>query len=106
MTEFRKENTHRSVTEQQVIDVLNKHGNANNLAYFEPVYKELFPELPNQEELILVWDREKNDNNHEDWLHFHRINEFGQVVTMCPSSGIIHTWDNFRRQTPAERGEG
>jgi hypothetical protein len=98
--------TERTVTEQQVIDAMNKYGSQEPIGHFAFIYDELFPELPKVGELILVWDKEKNNNNHEDWLHFHRINEFGHVVTMCPSSAIIHIWKHYRRQTPAERGEG
>jgi hypothetical protein len=98
--------TERTVTEQQVIDAMNKHSSRHDAFYSSNVFDELFPELPNQGELILVWDKEKNDNNHQDWLHFHRINELGNVVTMCPSSAIIHVWQHYRRQTPSERGEG
>jgi hypothetical protein len=98
--------TERTVTEQQVIDAMNKFAPETSLGHYGILFDELFPELPNQGELILVWDKEKNDNNHQDWLHFHRINELGNVVTMCPSSAIIHVWQHYRRQTPSERGEG
>jgi hypothetical protein len=98
--------TERTVTEQQVIDVFNIAVPLDQRIFLNLIFSELFPELPNQGELILVWDKEKNDNNHQDWLHFHRINELGNVVTMCPSSAIIQVYQHYRRQTPAERGEG
>jgi hypothetical protein len=98
--------TERTVTEAEVIAAMNKHISKNKNDSYHVIFDELFPELPKVGELILVWDKEKNDNKHEDWLHFHRINELGNVVTMCPSSAIIHVWQHYRRQTPAERGEG
>jgi hypothetical protein len=98
--------TERAVTEQQVIDVLNKHGNANNLAYFEPVYKELFPELPKAGELILVSDNVINCSS-TLWQRFKEFDSKGWAVVN--NGGHLEEdiiWKNYRRQTPAERGEG
>jgi hypothetical protein len=88
--------TERTVTEQQVIDALKKY------LSFKDTVSELFPELPKEGELILVW----HDGHHEnaEWYKFDKIDS-GLIFVITPY-GNRESFDNYRRQTPAERGEG
>jgi hypothetical protein len=97
--------TERTVTEQQVIDAMNKYGSQEPIGHFAFIYDELFPELPKPGELILVWDNCKDDEI-EDWMRFEKLSNDGNVMTRCNKSGVGHLFQNYRRQTPAERGEG
>jgi hypothetical protein len=77
--------------------------NKNNDAWFEVIWDELFPELPKFNELILVWDVGSKEGN--TWRPFHHFNNEGRAVVSY-LDGSLCEWDNYRRQTPAERGEG
>jgi hypothetical protein len=93
--------TERTVTEQQVIDAMNKHGIEHRMAYFEVIWDELFPELPKLGELILAWD-----NNQPDCKNWYEFSGFadGNIGVINYDDDILY-FDNYRRQTPAERGE-
>jgi hypothetical protein len=95
--------TERTVTEQQVIDAMNKHGIEHRMAYFEVIWDELFPELPKANELVLIWD--KGSTTVGGWLPFVGISGDGRVIVL-DDDGNDELWDEYRRQTPAERGEG
>jgi hypothetical protein len=95
--------TERTVTEQQVIDVLNKYGLTTNLKTINLIFLELFPEQPKLGELVKVWNGGLDGN--KGWGIFLYIDKDGQVCTE-DECGDEWLWDNYRRQTPAERGEG
>ena len=89
--------TERTVTERQVREAMNKSSK------YDCIIKELFPELPKAKELIQVSD---NCNpTVKDWYPFVGINNDGLVIVL-DEDGMEESWDNYRRQTPAERGEG
>jgi hypothetical protein len=87
--------TERTVTEKQIIAAMN-----NNCTY-KDIISELFPELPNFGELVLVWD----DNQPESpgWYEFREFAD-GNIGVINYDDDILY-FDNYRRQTPAERGE-
>ena len=87
----------RTVTEQQVIDAINKHSR------YKDIIKDLFPELPKVGELILCWD--DNQDNCKIWCDFNGINNKGKANAI-DDEGDEESYDNYRRQTPTERGEG
>jgi hypothetical protein len=87
----------RTVTEQQVIDAMNKHSELSN------VYSELFPDRPKAGELIEVVDNGRYWI--KKWYPFVGIDDYGRVIVL-DEDGEEELWDNYRRQTPAERGEG
>jgi hypothetical protein len=95
--------TERTVTEQQVIDAMNKYGSQEPIGHFEFIYDELFPELPKENELVLIWD--KGSTTVGGWLPFVKIRDDGRVIVL-DQDGNDELWDEYRRQTPAERGEG
>jgi hypothetical protein len=95
--------TERTVTEQQVIDAMNKYGSQEPIGHFEFIYDELFPSLPKLGELVKVWNGGLDGN--KEWGIFLYIDKDGQVCTE-DECGDEWLWDNYRRQTPAERGEG
>jgi hypothetical protein len=90
--------TERTVTEQQVIEAMNKHSELSNM------YDELFPELPKFGELVLVWDGGRKAAG-KTWRAFHHFNNEGRAVVSY-LDGSLCEWDSYRRQTPAEKGEG
>jgi hypothetical protein len=89
--------TERTVTEQQVIDAMNKHSVPSS------VYSELFPDLPKVGELIKVCDEYQKAGG--EWFPFVKINDDGYIIVI-DIDGEEELWDNYRRQTPVERGEG
>jgi hypothetical protein len=95
--------TERTVTEQQVIDAMDKFASQNILGHYGIIYDELFPELPKFNELIFVWDGNSKEGN--TLRPFHHFNNEGRAVVSF-LDGSLCEWDNYRRQTPAERGEG
>jgi hypothetical protein len=95
--------TERTVTEQQVIDAMNKFASQNILGHYGIIFDELFPELPKANELVLVWD--KGSTTVGGWLPFVKIRDDGRVIVL-DEDGKDELWDEYRRQTPAERGEG
>jgi hypothetical protein len=97
--------TERTVTEAEVIAAMNKYGSQKPIGHFEFIYDELFPELPKANELILCWNGEQN-NDDQHWMPFVKLTASGNVIAKFPYSGIIYNWEHYRRQTPAERGEG
>jgi hypothetical protein len=96
--------TERTVTEQQVIDAMNKYGSQEPIGHFAFIYDELFPELPKVGELIKPWDHKLEPDIHT-WRPFHGISENGNVQTLSDIDCVVE-WLYYRRQTPAERGEG
>jgi hypothetical protein len=101
--------TERTVTEQQVIsalvNVFKPNLGVQHMQYFitTGLLKELFPELPKVGELILCGDKGPSKGV-EDWQRFKKLHENGKIIT--EANGFTYTWDFYRRQTPAERGEG
>ncbi|MFT5452866.1 MAG: hypothetical protein ACI9N9_002364 [Enterobacterales bacterium] len=94
----------RTVTEQEVIAALNKHAAAWTIPDYALVFNELFPELPKANELILVWDNPCQESE-GTWLPFHSLTDEDRVYVLY-NDGRVVGFDNYRRQTPAERGEG
>ena len=95
--------TKRTVTEQQVIDAMNKYVSLQKKALFNELFEALFPELPKAGELIQVSD---NCNpTVKDWYPFAGINLDGLVIVL-DDDGMEEYWENYRRLTPAERGQG
>jgi hypothetical protein len=92
----------RTVTEQQVIDAMNKYGSQEPIGHFEFIYDELFPELPKAGELVFVWDN--GEIGRGGWFPFVEL-DCG-VVMVTDLFGDKESWDNYRRQTPSEKGEG
>jgi hypothetical protein len=98
--------TERTVTEQQVIDAMNKYGSQEPIGHFEFIYDELFPELPAHNELIKVWNGQIEPKEDEVWRRFRKISVDGYPLTYFGTEYHGVAWINYRRQTPAERGEG
>jgi hypothetical protein len=92
----------RTVTEQQVIDAMNKHISKNKNDSYHVIFDELFPELPKLGELILCWD--DNQDNCKTWCDFNGINNNGKANAI-DDEGDEESYDNYRRLTPTERGE-
>jgi hypothetical protein len=96
--------TERTVTEQQVIAALEKLGHtAYQLTITANIMIELFPKLPKMGELVLTSD--KGSTSVGGWLPFVKIRDDGRVIVL-DEDGNDELWDNYRSQTPAERGEG
>ena len=94
----------RTVTEQQVIAAFNKHC-PNLIPQYRIIFSELFPEQPDPPlvgEVIRVWNISLDGA--EGWGNFLYIDKDGQVCTE-DECGAEWLWDNYRRQTPTERGE-
>jgi hypothetical protein len=98
--------TERTVTEQQVIDAMNKFAPDTSLGHYGILFDELFPELPAHNELILVWVDEELPENIDRWYKFEAFRSDGSVDVRHPTTNYRCNFDNYRRQTPAERGEG
>jgi hypothetical protein len=100
--------TERTVTEQQVIDAFNKPLPLDERVCLNAIFEKLFPELPKVGELIWVW----NGNGATDegaWRKFFSLDAHGNILTKGVYGDYCEwdcEWDNYRRQTPAERGEG
>jgi hypothetical protein len=97
--------TERTVTEQQVIDAMNKFASQNILGHYGIIFDELFPELPKVGELILVSDGDLDCLN----SYWRQFKEFDNGFVVVNSGGHLEAdiiCKNYRRQTPAERGEG
>mgnify|MGYP000320440069 CR=1 FL=1 len=92
----------RTVTEQQVIDAFNMAVPLDERMSLGLIFNKLFPELPKAGELILCWD---DLSDYRDWCYFDSINNDGKANTI-DYEGDEESYDNYRRQTPAERGEG
>ena len=92
----------RTVTEQQVIDAMNKYVSLQKKALFNELFEALFPELPKVGELILCWD--DNQDNCKTWCNFNGINNNGKANAI-DDEGDEELYDNYRRLTPQERGE-
>jgi hypothetical protein len=96
--------TERTVTEAEVIAALEKLGHtAYQLTITANIMIELFPELPKVGELILCWD--ENEPDQKNWCCFVGISNDGRSIAI-DHEGDEEPWDNYRRLTPAERGEG
>jgi hypothetical protein len=98
--------TERTVTEQQVIDVFNMAVPLDERMSLGLIFNKLFPELPAHNELVKVWNGKVEPEKYEAWRRFKKISASGTVITYFGSAGQENQWDNYRRQTPAERGEG
>jgi hypothetical protein len=96
--------TERTVTEQQVIDAFNKHVPLDERLCLNSIFHELFPELPKVGELIKPWDT-KTEPDIDRWRRFHGISKTGIIETLS-DKGCVIQWLYYRRQTPAEKGEG
>jgi hypothetical protein len=95
--------TERTVTEQQVLNAMNKRVPQKDMIIINEIFDELFPELPKVGELVLTWD--KGSDSTGGWFPFVKINDDGRVVVL-DYDGDDELWDSYRRQTLAERGEG
>ncbi|MFT5451722.1 MAG: hypothetical protein ACI9N9_001208 [Enterobacterales bacterium] len=95
--------TERTVTEAEVIAAMNKHSSRHDAFYSSNVFDELFPELPKVGELVKLWD--SGDPNLGFWDKVLGFNVDGHVIIMG-EEGDDESWNSYRRQTPAERGEG
>jgi hypothetical protein len=97
----------RTVTEQQVIKAIanafKERLGAQCLQHSltTGLLKELFPELPEVGELVLVWDDDQKSCG--NWFHFIEI-DCG-VIMVTDHDGDKESWDNYRRQTAIEKGE-
>jgi hypothetical protein len=98
--------TERTVTEQQVIDVLNKRAPSKDMIIINEIFDELFPELPNHKELVKVWNDDKEPIANVLWRPFKEMSSNRRAITYFSQGSMGVEWENFRRQTPAERGEG
>jgi hypothetical protein len=96
--------TERTVTEQQVIDAFNMAVPLDERMSLGLIFNKLFPELPKRGELIKPWDHKLEPDIHR-WRPFHGISENGNVQTLSDIDCVVE-WLYYRRQTPAERGEG
>ena len=92
----------RTVTEQQVIDAMNKYVSLQKKALFNELFEALFPELPKAKELVLCWNGAIDEG---EWLKCFSFDADGNILTKN-EYGDHCEWENYRRQTPAERGEG
>jgi hypothetical protein len=95
--------TERTVTEQEVIDAFNMAVPLDERMSLGLIFNKLFPELPKANELVLIWD--KGSDSVGGWFPFVKIRDDGRVIVL-DYDGNEELWDNYRRQTPAERGEG
>jgi hypothetical protein len=95
--------TERTVTEAEVIAAMNKRAPSKDMIIINQIFDELFPELPKANELVLIWD--KGSTTVGGWFPFVEIRDDGRVIVL-DEDGNDELWDNYRRQTPAERGEG
>jgi hypothetical protein len=99
--------TERTVTEQQVIKAManafKERLGAQCLQHSltAGLLKELFPELPEAGEVVLVWDI--GENSRGEWFPFVELDR--GVVMVTDSDGDIASWDFYRRQTAIEKGE-
>ena len=105
--------TERTVTEAQISLAIDKHlincgplKHKNDLLQYRQFFDELFPELPTHNELVKVWNGKVEPEKYEAWRRFKKISASGTVITYFGSEGQENQWDNYRRLTPAERGEG
>lgn len=89
------------ITQQELHDVFHKH-----FASFPNLYRlminELFPERPKLGEIIRVWDDDENSYSFRELACF---NSDGTVVCSLIGGTLTMPYKNYRRQTPAERGE-
>ena len=94
--------TERTVTEKQIRDALkNRNLNPEHMD-FKRVLKDLFPQLPQVGEVVLVWDNGVKGGQGE-WFPFVEL-DCG-VVMVTDRDGDKESWDNYRRQTAIEKGE-
>jgi hypothetical protein len=98
--------TERTVTEKQVIAAINKHISKNKNDSYHVIFDELFPELPAHNELVKVWNDEKEPIANVLWRPFKEMSSNGRAITYFSQGSMGVEWENYRRQTPAERGEG
>jgi hypothetical protein len=98
--------TERTVTEQQVVDVFNIAVPLDQRIFLNLIFSELFPELPAHNELVKVWNNDELLENNNQWYLFQKLNSDGSVHVRYPTTTDRYDFDNYRRQTPAERGEG
>jgi hypothetical protein len=96
--------TERTVTGKQVVDAIEKLNIDTPIAM--GLLKELFPERPNHNELIKVWDGSTEPEDNEVWRRFKKMAPDGDAITYVGAGPMGLRWDNYRRKTPAERGEG
>jgi hypothetical protein len=97
--------TERTVTEQQVIDAFNMAVPLDERMSLGLIFNKLFPEPPKVGELILVSDGDLDCLN----SYWRQFKEFDNVFVVVNSGGHLEAdiiWKNYRRQTPAEKGEG
>jgi hypothetical protein len=91
----------RTVTEQQVIDAFNMAVPLDERMSLGLIFNKLFPELPKEGELVLVWDEIPEGS---DWQTVISIS--GNEIETLSFDGEHYKSCNYRRQTPAEKGEG
>ena len=99
--------TERTVTatKAQIKDLMYKCGLLSTkleLEQYQNFFDELFPELPKVGELLLCWN---GDTEEKEWRKFLIFDKDGYACTR-DDNGTQYIWDNYRRLTPAERGEG
>tara|TARA_R110000851_G_C13000138_1_gene558220 strand:- start:867 stop:1160 length:294 start_codon:yes stop_codon:yes gene_type:complete len=96
--------TERTVTDTQFREAINKRVHLDERIALNMIFDELFPELPKVGELIWVWN--SNDATDEGaWRKFFSLDAHGNILTKGVY-GDYCEWDNYRRLTPAEKGEG
>jgi len=92
----------RMVTEEAIRSTLQRI--TPDELMVQKVVDELFPEpAPKVGEIIQVWDSVYH--GHKVWLSFVTFNIKGEAV-VTTHDGKKKEYDTYRRQTPAERGEG
>jgi len=96
----------RTVTEQQVIAAFNKHC-PNLIPQYRIIFNDLFPEMeapepPKVNEIIFVWDSVFAENG--EWRPFLKFYNDDRIIVI-DVDGEEEFWNNYRRQTPTERGE-
>ena len=86
---------------------MNKYVSLQKKALFNELFEALFPELPKVGELIKPWDGDEEPDL-TIWRTFHGVTAIGVVQTSYFDGDFesLTEWDNYRRQTPAERGQG
>jgi hypothetical protein len=98
-----------TLTKQQIKGLMYKCGLLSTKLYLEQYrefFDELFPELPAHNELILVWVDHEIPENIDRWYQFEKLNSDGSVDVWHPTTKYRYNFDNYRRQTSAEKGEG
>jgi hypothetical protein len=92
----------QTVTKKQVREALTATCHTT-IAIDESILNHLFPELPKRHEMIFVWNKIFTANG--EWRPFLRFHYDSHIVVE-DGDGEEEFWENYRRQTPTEKGEG